>query len=658
MHELAWGIPHSEQEFVRAAVQAGHPKTFEESLPTALKEAIALTASTPSAVIAEKRATWLRKWAARAVELAEAERDFKRTLPTHLQKILAPKRLLLWREILQAEGYPDLGVFDEMCRGTELCGEVPPTGIFDLELKAAKQSDWSLMSAARQGNATIISRTRSSGTPEVDQAVYEKTLEEVSKGWLSGPHDPESLPPGAIVSRRFGLQQPDKVRPIDDMTVSGINGTVQAAEKPRPHSVDLIAVTSLALMAAKPGVPLLGKAFDLKAAYRQLGISEGSLARAFIAVFNPHKRRAEIFRMMAVPFGATRAVHAFLRAAHALWWIGAKALGLTWTCYFDDFICLACAGAEASAEKAITGLFTLLGWGYADSGAKSLEFDAIFKALGVLVDLSSSAAGQALFRNTERRIDELTKQLDAVLAVGGLTPKEAARLRGRMQFADSQLFGRSSRLCLKALNHHAASASTFDLSPDAKRSLARFACFLRSGEPRQVSRVSLEPWFVFTDACFDASLCGFGGVLIDHTGSFVEFFSGRLSDSQLSALGVKQRQTVIFEAELLTVLVAMLVWSDRIASRPVVFYIDNNGARDVAISGSARSEVGLQLVTGLLALEDKLSIFSWFSRVPSPSNIADDPSRLSTTMLQPLGAVEVPAGDQVDTALALCLGSG
>lgn len=115
---------------------------------------------------------------------------------------------------------------------------------------------------------------------------------------------------------------------------------------------------------------------------------------------------------------------------------------------------------------------------------------------------------------------------------------------------------------------------------------------------------------------------------------------------------------MIFEAELLTVLVAMLVWSDRIASRPVVFYIDNNGARDVAISGSARSEVGLQLVTGLLALEDKLSIFSWFSRVPSPSNIADDPSRLSTTMLQSLGAVEVPAGDQVDTALALCLGSG
>lgn len=54
-------------------------------------------------------------------------------------------------------------------------------------------------------------------------------------------------------------------------------------------------------------------------------------------------------------------------------------------------------------------------------------------------------------------------------------------------------------------------------------------------------------------------------------------FSGRLSDSQLSALGVKQRQTVIFEAELLTVLVAMLVWSDRIASRPVVFTSTTTG---------------------------------------------------------------------------------
>ena len=59
-------------------------------------------------------------------------------------------------------------------------------------------------------------------------------------------------------------------------------------------------------------------------------------------------------------------------------------------------------------------------------------------------------------------------------------------------------------------------------------------------------------------------------------------------------------------------------------------YVDNNGTRDVAISGSARSWPGSALAAALLRQEDAACLTAWYARVPSSSNIADAPSRNSS----------------------------
>ena len=83
---------------------------------------------------------------------------------------------------------------------------------------------------------------------------------------------------------------------------------------------------------------ILGKTFDLGAAYRRLGIREGSLLYSYIVCFGPVARRPVIFQMLTeVPFGATRAVYSFLRIARCLWWIGCKRLKFRWTNFDDDF---------------------------------------------------------------------------------------------------------------------------------------------------------------------------------------------------------------------------------------------------------------------------------------------------------------------------------
>ena len=57
------------------------------------------------------------------------------------------------------------------------------------------------------------------------------------------------------------------------------------------------------------------------------------------------------------------------------------------------------------------------------------------------------------------------------------------------------------------------------------------------------------------------------------------------------ALGAEYKKTIILEAELLAVVCALKLWNNVLSGSSTVIYVDNNSARDVAISRSARSEV-------------------------------------------------------------------
>ena len=148
----------------------------------------------------------------RAKALAGDEETLKAGLPKHVKHILAPKRLLLWKEILAELNYPDAQVFDEMLAGTSLVGEVPLCGMFEKKFKPADMTVERLQTMSKAEKRKNFYRCCSSGDDEIDAQVYEKTLEEVELGWTLGPISLESLPDTAVLSRRFGLRQPGKVR--------------------------------------------------------------------------------------------------------------------------------------------------------------------------------------------------------------------------------------------------------------------------------------------------------------------------------------------------------------------------------------------------------------------------------------------------------------
>ena len=127
--EQAWGIPFSPEEFMEEAVSRGHPKLFARLVPEVLQVAIRIKFQSASVQsLPAARAKWFAKWTERARQLTARDVELKPTLPPHAAYILEPKRLTLFKEILEEIGYPDLGVFDELVNGTELVGEVKPFG--------------------------------------------------------------------------------------------------------------------------------------------------------------------------------------------------------------------------------------------------------------------------------------------------------------------------------------------------------------------------------------------------------------------------------------------------------------------------------------------------------------------------------------------------
>lgn len=147
-------------------------------------------------------------------------------------------------------------------------------------------------------------------------------------------------------------------------------------------------------------------------------------------------------------------------------------------------------------------------------------------------------------------------------------------------------------------------------------------------------------------------------ILVDPTGLCVAHFGFVLKGDDLSRLNPSLKKTIIHECEFLAVAIAMEVWKDRIANKQVVCFIDNNAVRDSLISGKASGKVTNKILELVLKNETSNCLMTWFARVPSKSNIADDPSRGCFALLNRLGSAKVEINFQQWLDLIVPEGSG
>lgn len=157
-----------------------------------------------------------------------------------------------------------------------------------------------LLERGRRTRQAALDDCCSSNDHKLDQTVWNKTLEEVSNGWLLGPYDPSTIPSDAPLSRRFGLEQRQgKVRLIDDFTESGVNSCVSTCESPMLHTTDvaraLLTHWFHSCRCSGADSTLVARTFDLSSAYRQVGLSCHGRRFSYIRVFDPHAKTGPWF---------------------------------------------------------------------------------------------------------------------------------------------------------------------------------------------------------------------------------------------------------------------------------------------------------------------------------------------------------------------------
>ena len=121
--------------------------------------------------------------------------------------------------------------------------------------------------------------------------------------------------------------------------------------------------------------------------------------------------------------------------------VGVSRFLLQWTVFFNDFVSSESPALARTFDLCAGGLFSLLGW------------DIVAKILSLSVDLSDTSLGIVKLSNTESRKQEISEALNFFLQAGSLSRRDGERLRGRLQFAETQIAGNRASLAYRTLSN-------------------------------------------------------------------------------------------------------------------------------------------------------------------------------------------------------------
>ena len=274
-HEiLTVGVPRAATDFLDKAVQAEHPRAISIRLFDSIKSVLRDNFACDDYALANERTSFLWNWSKRAKELNLAEMEFHNNLGPHLQHLWKGKRLLLLKEVLEDLGYPDRTLVDAIAQGFTLHGWMTESNVFPKDTKRPEYTIEMFQSMAKGLSHMICGQVNGTADDKLSQTTWASTLEELEKNlvWRDVTSDYDNV----ILARRFGLQQKNKVRVIDDCSIGGYNKTYGTKEKLRVHAIDQLAAYLSWLrteLADEIDDGIVGRTYDLRSAYKQFGVS-------------------------------------------------------------------------------------------------------------------------------------------------------------------------------------------------------------------------------------------------------------------------------------------------------------------------------------------------------------------------------------------------
>ena len=645
------------ESFLEEAKVATHPIEMQRIIPDVTLQAIFDILTKGPVGISKHRLSALQEVRTLREQLCAKEKALHDRMPNELQKVLHGKQLLLFGKLLEDSGYPDKDLVKDITKGFRLIGVTPTSHVLPSRIVAATLTAEDLASRAKVLQTAIAQGGHVFADNDMCKAVHEQTLEEVGKGWLSGPFTmsqiSEQLGPHWIPSRRFGIRQGSKVRPIDDASESGVNDCLTSTEKLQLMGVDFVADVAMMIRTCveKEAVTLklsddtelrgslhkdwpdqespfqwLGRTLDLKSAYKQLGINPEDYWCSVLVVANPDSKCDDLFISRSLLFGATSSVYSFNRVARALWFLASKLFALVAGQFYDDFPCMEPRASASLAKSTFQSFLDLLGWQWS-GGDKDLPFLESFTALGVVFDLSHIQEGFIEVLNKADRVEAIESRVKEIVGKGNILRSEASELQGRLQFASAQVMGRSILPAMRVL----AMCTSFQ-----KPSWGSIRCSLLSA----IENLKLSPCrrihcktgidkclLIFTDGAWESGLGTWGFLIWDCANGRSYVAGGDVPQGLIALWTGMVGEQLIGQIELWPVVFIRMRLNHLVLGRKILWFIDNESAKEALVRAFSNSPCSAALVQEFYSFENKSATSSWFSRVPSFSNPADMPSR-------------------------------
>ena len=193
-HTVAW----EPLEFVKRASGLSHPGHFLDGVHHVLLDLVRRMRDASAYAMALDRAAAMRKWSLRFAELKSQGITALESAPTHAREILQPKNMQLFEEMVRASGSPDVQMAKDITHGFDL-GGIFPNKPLHATLTPEQVRDMAPM--AREATWNAVRRSRDD---PMCREIYDSDIDKCAKGWMKGPFPFDSLPDGAVLTRRFG----------------------------------------------------------------------------------------------------------------------------------------------------------------------------------------------------------------------------------------------------------------------------------------------------------------------------------------------------------------------------------------------------------------------------------------------------------------------
>ena len=423
--------------------------------------------------------------------------------------------------------------------------------------------------------------------------------------------------------------QKNKVRVCDSATTNMVNPIMVITEKLQLPSTDTNVAVLRSLRSTAPLEKLAGWVLDERKAYRQIAVKPDHRKFSVICLKDPKGDRPAFFVMIGHSFGLVSAVYNYNRRSAAINEILVKLFKLVAFSLYDDKYGFETFGTLSSARLTAECVHTWLG---ARFDQKKLQLSPAPTILGVTYNLVEMQLEIKAERKTE-----LISEIDSILESGLLDPGHAGKLKGKLMFGASQLWGKVGRAFLRVISERQymrfPQGQQFDLDKPLVEALKHWRHLVDAGPPRtidfQIDKKS--DVVIFTDGFtpdpreVDKRPDRVGAVLFDRRLrcplQFSSVVPSSVKDKWLS------RTTQIIPIEMLAPLLALSTSADRLVGADVILLIDSEVVEAALIKGySSRSDV-CSLISQFWDLALKLKCRIFIDRVSTDANPADWPSR-------------------------------